>query len=80
MRICAPFAGIVHYAVAEGDQVDTGAELATVEAVKLEAPVLAPGPGIIRHVALSDFSNVSGGDVLLEIEALPAHEWKDDLQ
>lgn len=69
MKICAPFAGIVHYFVAEGDTVDTGTQLGTVEAIKLEAPVLAPGPGVVAALSFDDFSDVTGGDVLLELEA-----------
>ncbi|EEW50582.1 Biotin-requiring enzyme [Corynebacterium efficiens YS-314] len=69
MKICAPFAGIVHYFVAEGDAVATGEQLGTVEAVKLEAPILAPGPGVVASVAFDDFSDVTGGDELLTLEA-----------
>lgn len=69
MKICAPFAGIVHYFVAEGDAVTTGMQLGTVEAVKLEAPILAPGPGVVDSVAFDDFSDVTGGDELLSLEA-----------
>lgn len=68
MKICAPFAGIVHYRVAEGTLVNTGDELATVEAVKLEAPVLAPGPGIVGALQLADFADVIGGEELLELK------------
>lgn len=68
MKICAPFAGIVHYRVAEGTRVNTGDELAAVEAVKLEAPVLAPGPGIVARLAVADFTDVIGGEELLELK------------
>lgn len=67
MNICAPFAGIVRYHVAVGDPVDTGDVLATVEAVKLEAPVLAPGPGTVTALSREDFTDVLGGDTLLEV-------------
>lgn len=64
MEICAPFAGIVHYHVAVGDTVATGEPVATVEAVKLEVPVPAPGPGVVTDLGYEDFSDVVGGDVL----------------
>lgn len=67
MDICAPFAGIVRYHVTTGDSVATGDALATVEAVKLEAPVLAPGPGTVGTLAKDDFSDVVGGELLLEV-------------
>jgi len=41
MKIYAPFAGIVHYHVATGDVITTGQKLASVEATKLEAAVIA---------------------------------------
>lgn len=69
MNIFAPFAGIVRYHVAVGDTVATGDRLATVEAVKLEAPVVAPGPGVVTGIYHEDFSDVLGGDVLLEVGA-----------
>lgn len=67
MNIFAPFAGIVRYHVSVGQRVDTGDVLATVEAVKLEAPVMAPGPGVVTAVNKADFSDVFGGDVLVEV-------------
>lgn len=67
MEICAPFAGIVRFHVADGDVVGTGAALLTVEALKLEAPVLAPGPGVIRRRLAEDYVDVHGGDFLLEL-------------
>lgn len=67
MDICAPFAGIVRFHVLAGDRVTTGEPLATVEALKLEAPVLAPGPGVVGRLAVEDYSDVLGGDLLLEV-------------
>lgn len=67
MHIHAPFAGIVRYHVVRGQRVDTGDVLATVEAVKLEAPVLAPGPGQVAELSREDFSDVRGGDLLCEV-------------
>ncbi|MCS4534796.1 biotin/lipoyl-containing protein [Corynebacterium sp. HS2168-gen11] len=67
MEIYAPFAGIVHYKVAVGDTVVAGQELASVEAVKLEVAVVAPGPGVVDSVAKSEFSDVVGGELLLVV-------------
>ncbi|GAB3940216.1 biotin/lipoyl-containing protein [Corynebacterium tapiri] len=67
MEICAPFAGIIRYHVHEGQRVDTGDNLATIETVKLEAPVPAPGPGTVDRVHAQDFSDVLGGDVIVEV-------------
>ena len=67
MKIYAPFAGIVRCHVNVGDTVDTGVPLATVEATKLEAPVESPGPGKVHRIVVSDFSDVVGGDLMMEI-------------
>lgn len=68
MDICAPFAGIVRFAVDDGEKVSTGDRLAVVEATKLESGVDAPGPGVVRRGEVSDFTRVDGGDVLLTLE------------
>lgn len=70
MKIYAPFAGVVRFLVADGQHVTTGDELAIVEAAKLEAPVLAPGPGLVVRSQHEDFVDVHGGDELLSIAAL----------
>ncbi|WP_027013475.1 biotin/lipoyl-containing protein [Corynebacterium freiburgense] len=67
MIICAPFAGIVRFVVEVGDTVAAGDTLAIVETVKLEAPVIAPGPGVVTSRLLDDFADVYGGDRILEL-------------
>ena len=69
MKIYAPFAGIVHYHVATGDTVTTGQKLASVEATKLEAAVIAPGPGMVVSLSAADFGDVVGGQALVELAA-----------
>ncbi|GGB39445.1 hypothetical protein GCM10011492_32780 [Flexivirga endophytica] len=66
--ITAPFGGVVTFGVAEGDRVQQGDVLATIEAMKLEAALTAPRSGRIRRLAVADLATVEGGDILLEIE------------
>lgn len=66
-QVCAPFAGVVHYEVAAGAEVETGQPIAVVEAVKLEAPVVAPCPGTVVKREAEDFDNVEGGQLLATI-------------
>lgn len=68
MLITAPFAGIVHYTVEVGQRVAKGEQLASVEAVKLEAPVCASHAGVVRRLATEQYADVAGGDALLEID------------
>ena len=44
-HVAAPFAGVVTLAVAEGDEVEAGATVATIEAMKMEAAITAPKAG-----------------------------------
>ncbi|AHW63879.1 Hypothetical protein CGLY_07170 [Corynebacterium glyciniphilum AJ 3170] len=67
MDIHAPFAGIVRFAVADGQNVATGDRLAVVEATKLESAVDAPGPGVVHRGAVEDFARIDGGDLLLSL-------------
>ncbi|WP_448851043.1 biotin/lipoyl-containing protein [Corynebacterium sp. 335C] len=65
--VCAPFAGVARLQVAEGDEVAVGQPVAVVEAVKLEAAVVAPCPGVVAHVAAADYADVAGGDAVARI-------------
>ena len=65
--VCAPFAGVVRWEVAENESVTTGQVIAVVEAVKLEAPVVAPCPGTVAELAVGQFVDVEGGQLLARI-------------
>src|SRR4051794_37736327 len=64
-QVAAPFAGVVTLAVSEGDQVEAGAQIGTIEAMKMEASITAPKAGSIRRVAISAVQQVEGGDLLV---------------
>ncbi|MFC5939522.1 biotin/lipoyl-containing protein [Corynebacterium choanae] len=68
MNICAPFGGIVRFHVAAGDTVAAGDPLATIETVKLEATVPAPGPGIVTSILVADYADIDGGDVVITVD------------
>lgn len=63
-HIAAPFAGVVTIAVTVGDHVTAGQTIATIEAMKMEAPITAPNDGTVQRVAVSDTAQVEGGDLL----------------
>ncbi|MDZ8202499.1 biotin carboxylase N-terminal domain-containing protein [Microbacterium sp. SSW1-59] len=64
----APMPGsIVAIGVADGDEVEAGATLLTIEAMKMEHPVTAPRAGRVRLRAVVG-DQVRRGDVLAEIE------------
>ncbi|OKH67277.1 pyruvate carboxylase [Mycobacterium sp. SWH-M5] len=63
-HIAAPFAGVVTVGVAEGDSVDAGQTIATIEAMKMEAAITAPKPGTVQRIAVATTAQVEGGDLL----------------
>ncbi|OLF08404.1 pyruvate carboxylase [Actinophytocola xinjiangensis] len=64
-HVAAPFAGVVTLAVAEGDAVEAGATVATIEAMKMEAAITAPRSGTVARVAIGSVAQVEGGDLLV---------------
>ena len=66
-HVAAPFAGVVTPSVAEGDQVEAGATVATIEAMKMEAAITAPVAGTVQRVALGGPQQVEGGDLVLVV-------------
>jgi pyruvate carboxylase len=68
-HVAAPFAGVVTPTVAEGDEVEAGATVATIEAMKMEAAITAPIAGTVQRLATGQVQQVEGGDLVLVIAA-----------
>ncbi|HEU4422738.1 MAG TPA: biotin/lipoyl-containing protein, partial [Pilimelia sp.] len=66
-HIAAPFAGVVTLSVAEGDKIEAGQTVATIEAMKMEAAITAPKAGSVRRLAIGRVQQVEGGDLLIEL-------------
>jgi pyruvate carboxylase len=66
-HVAAPFAGVVTVTAAEGDEVEAGATVATIEAMKMEAAITAPIAGTVQRLALGSIQQVEGGDLVLVI-------------
>jgi pyruvate carboxylase len=66
-HVAAPFAGVVTLAVAEGDKVEVGQTVATIEAMKMEAAITAPRGGQVKRLAIGRVQQVEGGDLLIEL-------------
>ena len=67
-QIPAPFAGVVTVAVAEGDEVEAGGVVATIEAMKMEANITSPVAGTVARLAVGKHQQMEGGDLILVIE------------
>jgi pyruvate carboxylase len=64
-QVAAPFDGVVTIGVSEGDHVEAGATVATIEAMKMEAAITAPVSGTVERLALDGTQQVEGGDLVL---------------
>ncbi|GAA0534408.1 pyruvate carboxylase [Saccharopolyspora subtropica] len=66
-HVPAPFAGVVTLSVGEGDVVEQGQTIATIEAMKMEAAITAPQSGQVKRVAIGGVQQVEGGDLIIEL-------------
>ncbi|AXT86997.1 pyruvate carboxylase [Aeromicrobium sp. A1-2] len=64
-HLAVPFAGVVHATVTEGDTVEAGQTVATIEAMKMEASITAPTAGTVTRLLITHTSQAEGGDLLL---------------
>ncbi|GAA4807187.1 pyruvate carboxylase [Actinomycetospora chlora] len=64
-HVPAPFAGVVTLQVGEGDHVEAGATVATIEAMKMEASITAPSAGTVERLAIGAVQQVEGGDLVV---------------
>ncbi|MCA0250833.1 MAG: pyruvate carboxylase [Actinobacteria bacterium] len=67
-QIPAPFAGVVTLIVEPGESVKAGQQVATIEAMKMEAAITSPVAGTVSRLAIGHAQAVEGGDLLLVIE------------
>ena len=66
-HVGAPFAGVVSVNVVEGQVVEVGQSIATIEAMKMEAAITAPESGTVNRIAVAQTAQVEGGDLLVVV-------------
>ncbi|WP_244288087.1 pyruvate carboxylase [Corynebacterium godavarianum] len=66
-HVAAPFAGVVNITAKVGDEVKAGDQVATIEAMKMEAGISATQDGTIERLAFSQPTKVEGGDLVVVI-------------
>jgi pyruvate carboxylase len=66
-QVPAPFAGVVTLIVEPGQEVAAGEQVATIEAMKMEAAITTPVGGVVQRCAIGHAQAVEGGDLLVEI-------------
>jgi biotin carboxyl carrier protein len=68
-KIVAPMPGkVVRLLVREGDEIEAGAGVAVVEAMKMQNEIKSPKKGTIQRILVSEGSAVNAGDVLIVVE------------
>jgi pyruvate carboxylase len=68
-QVAAPFDGVVSVVVSEGDSIESGATVATIEAMKMEASITAPVGGTVERIAIATTQQVEGGDLVLVLSS-----------
>ncbi|PJJ72407.1 pyruvate carboxylase [Diaminobutyricimonas aerilata] len=66
-QVAAPFSGVVTLQVAEGDTVQAGQAVASIEAMKMEAAITSPVAGVVKRVAIPKTQQVDAGDLLVVV-------------
>jgi len=68
-KVVAPMPGkVVRLLVHESDQVEAGAGIAVVEAMKMQNEIKSPKKGTIQKILVSEGAAVNAGDVLAIVE------------
>lgn len=67
-QVPAPFSGVVTLKVAEGDRVEAGQAVASIEAMKMEAAITTPVAGTVVRLAVPVTQQVDAGDLLVVVE------------
>ncbi len=64
-HVAAPMSGVVTISVEEGDEIDEGQQVATIEAMKMESALRALKNGKVKRLAVTSGSSVEPGDLLI---------------
>ena len=69
MDVTVPMVGkIVNVLVNVGDQIKENDQVATLEAMKMEMPVVAPAAGVVKAINVKPGDEVTSDTILMTIE------------
>ncbi len=69
MEVTVPMVGkVVKILVKEGDQVKENDQVAVIEAMKMEIPIVAPCSGTVKKINVKEGEEVKPGSSIMEIE------------
>ncbi|MET0933670.1 MAG: biotin/lipoyl-containing protein, partial [Mycetocola sp.] len=66
-QVAAPFSGVVTLKVQEGDMVEAGDAVASIEAMKMEAGITTAVTGRVQRLAIPTTQQVEAGDLLVVV-------------
>ena len=66
-HVSAPFSGVITLQVQVGDRVAAGTPVASIEAMKMEAAIASPVPGVVSRLAVPRTQQVDAGDLLVVV-------------
>jgi pyruvate carboxylase len=66
-HVAVPFAGVVTPSVAEGDTVEAGQAVASIEAMKMEAAITTTVSGTVKRLVIDRTRQAEGGDLVCVI-------------
>jgi pyruvate carboxylase len=64
-HVGAPMTGVVTLSVEEGENVEAGQQIGTIEAMKMESAISAPVAGVVERIVVPSGINVEPGDLLV---------------
>ena len=68
-KIEAPLPGkILNVKASVGEKVAEGDELCTIEAMKMENPIMSPVSGVVKEVSITKGQAVKAGDIMVVVE------------
>ncbi len=68
-HVAAPFSGVVTLQVEEGETIEAGQSVASIEAMKMEAAITSAVGGTVARLAIPKTQQVDAGDLLIVVEA-----------
>ncbi|QDZ13662.1 pyruvate carboxylase [Humibacter ginsenosidimutans] len=66
-QVAAPFSGVITLKVQVGDRVEAGSQVASIEAMKMEAAITSPVSGTVTRLAVPTTQQVDAGDLLIVV-------------
>ncbi len=69
-HVAVPLTGVVTVEVREGETVEEGQQVATIEAMKMESSIRSPSAGVVTSVPTTSGTAVEPGDLILVLDPL----------